>query len=342
VGGVRPGFLAWLAVSALACDLGSPAIEPGAGPALHVIEAHPADGDGVECAPGDPDCGVELNTQLRLRLDRVIRPESATRQAIRLYTGEPRNGGPFLSPEYDLLRGEVSYRTSFYLQPRALYRVELVEPEGARDDGLRAFDGAAIQPGPEPLDYSFLTRASLPAGSAAEAVADPTCDEIVALLSASCSSGSCHGGEHPAEGLSLADARGLRETAIGRVARQTELELSPGVAFSEPERFGAAMPIIDPRSPATSYLLYKLLIDPENLDACGAGCGRFLPLEEDRPCLAPDPAEIDRLRAWFVRGEPMPRAPGRDAELPGAFHPLGCAAMRALSRFIENGAACPD
>lgn len=338
----QPGFLGLLGVLVLGCDLGSPATDQGPGPALHVIEAEPADGAGVECAPGDPDCGVPLNTTLRFRFDRVIRPESATRQAIRLYTGEPRNGGPFLSPEYDLLRGEVSYRTSFYLQPRALYRVELVEPEGARDDGLRAFDGAGIRSGSDPIFYSFLTRESAPAAPAADRVVDaPSCAEIVALLSASCASGSCHGGEHPAEGLSLSDEAGLRRTAIGRVARQTELEMNPNLAFSEPDRFGAGMPIIDPRSPATSYLVYKLLLHPDNLEACGAVCGRFLPLEQDRPCLAPEAAEIERLRAWFVQGEPMPPEPAREAELPADPRPLGCAGVRAVSRFIQDGAACP-
>ncbi len=94
------------------------------------------------------------------------------------------------------------------------------------------------------------------------------------------------------------------------------------------------MPIIDPGRPDNSYLLYKLIVRPENyrrsaddLDLCGSEYR----VAEDETCLPPSEPERVRLREWFVRGEPMP--------LTGPDIALDRERLQAIQRFIEPGLA---
>jgi hypothetical protein len=73
------------------------------------------------------------------------------------------------------------------------------------------------------------------------------------------------------------------------------------------------MPLIDAGSPGNSYLLYKLLIAPAYA-------------ESD---LGPAADELERLRASFVVGLPMPPAGGQ---------PVPPDALVALSEWIAAGA----
>jgi hypothetical protein len=89
------------------------------------------------------------------------------------------------------------------------------------------------------------------------------------------------------------------------------------------------MPIIDPDRPENSYLMYKLLLRPEAyLPGGPSDC------TEPGSCVPPDPEELDRLREWFVRGEPMPEAP------PGESF-VDHEALATLQAFIAAGASCP-
>jgi hypothetical protein len=110
------------------------------------------------------------------------------------------------------------------------------------------------------------------------------------------------------------------------------------------------MPIIDPKNPANSYLLYKLLRQPKNFEPCTAGASSplcdgdqddpcvtnypLIPLA-DGECLQPSADESTRLREWFVRGDPMPLQRGleRSVRISG---------LRAVSAFIAAGADCSE
>lgn len=130
-------------------------------------------------------------------------------------------------------------------------------------------------------------------------------------------------------GLRLDSAAGLRDTAIRRVARQTEVGPVAGRPLVNPPRFGAQMPIIDPRSPANSYLLYKLLQNEESFLLEGSSCDTAYSAELPRgACPPPSPEESLRLREWFVRGDPMPP----DGALPSR------RALRVIEAFIREGA----
>lgn len=296
------------------CDLGPRADERAEGPPLHVMEAFPPDGAGFECE-GDAPCGVPTNPTIRLRFDRFLLPATAIRQSLSFFTGAVTNPAlpasntrPELTPVHDPSERTVRYHlpAGFNLQPFTLYTFELPIANEAQPFGFRAFDGAALE-GERALRFSFFTGE----GPAPEApnVEAPSCDEALALF-APCADAGCHGGSDPSVppsmGLVLDSWEGLARTALDRPAHQTEIGASIGLTDQAPERFGANMPIIDPGRPDNSYLLYKLLLAPEAYRPGERGCPK-----DDR-CDTPDQAELDRLAAWFVRGEAMPLV-NRDA-----------------------------
>ncbi|HKY39597.1 MAG TPA: Ig-like domain-containing protein [Polyangiaceae bacterium] len=345
-----------------ACDVSEPDPPRALGPDVRLLAIYPENGEGTECAPhADDACGVPVNATLTLRFDRFLNPASVNRQAIRVFTGNPADSPtiPF-DVNYDPLERVVEFRmpSGYGFVPRALYQIELVVPEGPDDFGIRAFDGAPLAEGDVPLAMSFLTSRvaeQLPVASV------PSCEEIVRDVLADASLGNCAGGEchhsspqHPLggapEGLWLDGRQNLRITAIGRVAHETEFGDSSGVPLQDSPRFGVQMPIIDPKSPGNSYLLYKLLRDPKNFEPCAderlspvcstpadpsVSSYDKLPLGE-LPTLVPPAEESIRLREWFVRGEVMPFPRGNLAS------GVSLQGLRAITAFIAAGADCSE
>jgi hypothetical protein len=289
-----------------------------------------------------------------------LNPASVNRQAIRVFTGDPEQSPsiPF-DVHYDPLERVVEFRmpSGYSFVPSALYEIQLVVPATADDFGIRAFDGAPLGAGDVPLELSFVTSRvaeELPVSPV------PTCEQIVqdvlvdAELNSGCASSTCHhSGPHmlggAPEGLWLDGRQNLRITAIGRVAHQTELGDSSGVPLQDSPRFGVQMPLIDPKNPGNSFLLYKLIRNPKNFEPCldpelspvcatsadpGVSVYDKLPLAESESIL-PTADESARLREWFVRGEamPFPRGDFRGVTLQG---------LRAISAFIAAGADCSE
>jgi len=235
-----------------------------------------------------------------------------------------------LSPRYDPASRSVNYAfpEGFLLEPHVLYTVVLPIYTEEAPYGFRAFDGAALE-GTEPLQFVFFTGSGSSSLPPPEPIT-PSCDEIQQFFEADCA--SCHGDRAsepaPRMGLSLAGWDAIRATAIGKVAHETDVADTTGVTNQAAPRFGVNMPIIDPERPDNSYLLYKLLLNEE----------AYLPSDEDDclppvVCEAPDPAELQRLRAWFLRGSAMPASPGPI--------PVRHAEVAMLETFIEAGAPCP-
>jgi hypothetical protein len=297
----------------------------------------PARGGGLDCAPDDVACGVPRNPKFEFRFDRFLRPDSAIRQALTVYTGSPSNVVPSsnrlpeMTPEYDVVERVVRFSLpdGVLLHQNAVYTLELSVPNEETDFGFRAFDGAPLAP-ETPVVLSFGTSNQVEPPFPDPPA--PSCDELVTLLS-SCSSSACHGGPSPRMGLDLTSGAAIRRTAIGRVARQTEVADSTGVALQDPARMGAAMPIIDPHRPDNSYLLYKILIAAEHHSAPDECESEFLAPVDPELCTGPSHEEIERLRDGFVRGEPMPH--------PSSAGSLEREQVRRVSRFIRAGALCP-
>ncbi|HEX6764472.1 MAG TPA: hypothetical protein VF103_03320, partial [Polyangiaceae bacterium] len=176
-----------------------------------------------------------------------------------------------------------------------------------------------------------------------------TCFGMVRTMNDHCDSAGCHttkeaNGE-PATlgammGLDLSDANGLVLTAIGRVAHQTETGPATGTPLQNPDRFGVAMPRIDPGRPDNSYLMYKLVVSPENYfrqsdtpDLCRTSHRAAV---DPVACVPATADENERLRAWFLRGVGMPRAV---EENPPIW--LVRSELRLVESWIRAGAPCP-
>lgn len=327
----------------LGCDLGERATDWPHGPPLRLLSSSPRDGEGASCPIEDTSCGFPIDAPIRLRFNRVLLPSSVNREVIRVYTGTPSNPAPYLTPRYDVLAGELVFRFTRPLQRKALYQVELLDATSA-GVGLKAFDGAALEASGGAIRWSFVTSGERQTLAVSPSVGrEPTCDDVLRRLQPSCASGCCHGGSEPAMGLRLDAREALFQTAVGMVAHQTETGNTLGIPFENPVRFGTAMPLIHPGSVENSYLMYKLLLAPENLRPCESGCEEFMDASWADDCRPPSDAERIRLREWFVPGEPMPFRPASlAAECEGVsrFDPLDCQSVRVLSRWVEQGARC--
>ncbi|WP_437593166.1 hypothetical protein [Sorangium sp. So ce1000] len=246
-----------------------------------------------------------------------------------------------LAPTYNPVQREVIFRQiegMTGLVPGTRYALTVLKPaDEAAPSGIRAFDGAPLgsstriefsvaatnppQAMPErPPSGDFFCQRDLECVAATadcqgDPPKDPTCTACVrgaAYQLFACI--GCHSDGSAAEGLNLNVGpptfnriEPLLETAIGRAAHQTQMGEKAHVAEASPERFGRAMPLIDPGNPGNSYLLYKILIGQSAFD----------------PSLPADAAEklreeTERLQAAFVVGMPMPPPPSN----PGFwFHP---------------------
>ena len=329
---------------------------------MHLIGIYPPGGCGV----GDSvDCTVPTNVTLAFRFDRFLNPATVSRQALRLYSGDPSvaPAPPPFEVAYDPIERVVEYRmpSGYALQPATLYELELIA-DGPESSGIRAFDGAPLSEGDIPLRGVFVTGDDQVAPPDEPA---PKCDEIVGNAEAvlnTCSGGACHQkGENVVGELAVGDAphslwldtpSHFSLTAVNRIAHQTETgDQSGGVASERGPRFGVRMALVDPHNPGGSYLMYKLLRNLGNFEPCPASASSpicataadpgesvhaLLPLPKGE-LITPPVDELERLHEWFVRGDPMPR-PRADAR-PLSIHLQG---LRAVSRFIASGANCSE
>lgn len=266
-------------------------------------------------------------------------PYTAVRQSIGISAGSP-----FLLPSYDLFTRTVTYDLGANFHPSLLFRLSLPVAEARGAAGFRAYDGAPLDAARTPELITFMTSSFTVPPEPVPPFSEPSCAVVTELLASRCASACCHGGDQPILGLSLESAERIHATAIRRVARQTEKGNVAGVAYRNAERFGLHMPIIDPASAPTSYLVYKLLVHERNLEPCSGPSCPFDDLPGARNCSPLEADEVERMKDWFVTGEAMPIV--RETEqtygcAPVDPRPLDCGSMRAIERWIENGALCP-
>jgi hypothetical protein len=279
--------------------------------------------------------GVLTTSSIALRFDRFIDPISATRQAICLqptlrpaHSYRDCSGTDFLQPAYDPVWREVVFHQAegARLSAQTTYQLTVFTAPNDQSLGFAAFDGA-------PLDgdttFELTTLAEDPPGAKDElpVKGDRFCGDAACLggckdvaCAAACPpgaaavlSGCAHAGCHssstddrgvalgPAMGLDLSSPDGIAGTALAHVAHEAQTGEHAARAETRPQRFGRAMPIVDPGNPGNSYLLYKQLVG-DDYAASPASPGRD---------------EIARLRNTVVVGMPMPAPPGRWVGLQG-------------------------
>jgi hypothetical protein len=299
---------------------------------------------------------VPTNVAIELRFDRFLLP-SGLNWGLSLYTGNPPANGVAMQAQYDMIERVAVYRPTRQLEPNTLYTAELVSYANP-GQGFWAFDHAPLEEADVPLRFSFSTGGGARIEPAPVAAALDTCETISDGPLDSCA--SCHvtksgaqttpPSNFPPMGLDLSSSRGLYYTAIRQVAHQTEIgNRAIGEGLESPPRFGVQMDIVDPGSPATSYLMYKLLRKAENFGPVMAEGDRpscvtgYHPPVSDLDCQPPPEDERVRLREWWVLGDPMPKdGTSSMGEL------IASATTREnlvrISAWIASGASCahPD
>jgi hypothetical protein len=303
-------------------------VSASAGPPVHVVWTEPAP-EATGISPGAP---------IRFQLDRMLAPDTAVRQSICVTSasvgsrdaGFTRCTGAVLAPQYDPVDRVATFELTSPLSPSTRYNAVLLRPESDNDpNGVRAIDGAVLE---ESFVLPFWT------GSGTTPAVQPRrsvgfCDDLgpFAILRGCAAGGSCHGAG-PVSGPPPYGAAFLLDTPDGGLATAVRSLVERGTVATEtatgpdparPQRrifgpFAENMPYIDPKNPANSYLLYKLMIGMDEQTA--------------PPLLPPEPGERERLRAR-IHGAPMP---------PGATTPRSWA--ETLSAWIAGGAEaepCP-
>lgn len=329
-----------LSAAASACNLGEREVEPTMGPRPIIVAVTPTPGEGVGCG-ADPLCGVPINAVVQLRFDRYLQPSTATRQSVRLYAGNPEQQ-EFLQPDYDLVERVLALTPLKPLKPDTVYTLELLSPADEEDEtkaedapGFRAFDGAPLGAGPVPSVFVFKTRAAPAPGPLPPSPPTPDCRAALALFREGCAERGCHSPatcdaglcSYPAMNLDLATVAGL-EAAIRVTARETARAPSATAAANTEPRFGLAMPVLEPGRAANSYLLYKVVANPESY-VTGSGAPAPSVWQVPAPAgIAPPPAELERLHDWFLELDAMPQ--------PGAH--VTADDMRLLQAWLGAGA----
>ena len=146
---------------------------------------------------------------------------------------------------------------------------------------------AMDEPLPSPERYCAATRCFDDCGgdesceqSCQPLCIEPTCyrkgavhRQMGRFLFGPCASAGCHGsgvsfGNNSdmltSASLDLSSSLGVAQTAIGQTAHGSQQGEASVQDDQSPERFGRAMPLIDPHNPGNSYLLYKLIIHQLN------------------------------------------------------------------------------
>jgi hypothetical protein len=325
-----------------ACDRGLDPIEPPGSPNVHVVWHYPAN-EAID---------VATRTSIRVQFDRFLAPDSAVRQALCLTPQtvgaevEPGCIGGLL-PQYDPVDRVAVWLLPGYLAPDTRYNVRVIAPKNNVDpNGIRAFDGAPLdgaltfafrtaagahaQPADPRRDISLCTpSAALDCpradGACGIPIPDSGAQAAPAGLLSSCAgaSANCHaqgapGGPGPrGSGLSLSLDGIRRIVESSQIATETATEPDPAAAHRSPAGFfGWNMPYVDRNRPASSYLVYKLVLaDPSN--CVGDADVQADPIVCAKPGMPPatDAGAPSAIDPWIADAEWRPPAPGERARL---------------------------
>jgi hypothetical protein len=284
------------------------------------------------------DSALNPKGSVHVAFNRFLNPYSVIRQSIAL---RDAFGFSVEAPlvEYDPVLRTMTLRdpgAREWLKDNQFYSITLGIPEGnAELGGVRSVDGAPLAT-KTVRKSSFFVRSSATLAPVAGQI--EYCRDIAPVLNAKCSGGSCHGsstqGDYrstAAMGLVLDSAAGIADATV-RLARGTNNGGRPNAAAPALRDFGRDMRLIDPSSPATSWIMYKVLIGNYGLEPVPrpAGCSEPLTLPPVlfASSLDAGDAERARLRAT-VQGNPMP---------PGRGYAVTFDEARRLSEWIRQGA----
>lgn len=222
---------------------------------------------------------MPVDGAIQFQVDRYLVPLSVSRQALQLQDAAGMPLETSLQPNviYDPIARTITLTrpstagdvNANWLLPDQVYKVQFASA------GLRALDGAGLRTD-QPLVFAIRVGPAITdptkVRSLQESVGEPDgvsfCDDVLPIFAAKCAyQGGCHSTTDrdptQAAGLVLDTADGLARTAkSGRPANGSNTGASRGLAPSEPIGFGHDMPIVQPGSPANSWLMYKIELAP--------------------------------------------------------------------------------
>lgn len=212
---------------------------------------------------------------IQISFDRYLLPSTALRQSVILRDASDQVLSRELAP---LVQYDPIARTITLANPRApepwltegqAYKIELpIPPEGSEIGGLRAIDGATLDPNQERVITFFVGP------PANEPPLEPIrfCRDVLPIFEHKCNGTACHGpspGDFYARaaGLHLDTAEGIRMTAINRVAQGANTSGRATPPEETNRVFGINMPIVKVNAdgsgdPGNSWLLYKVELAP--------------------------------------------------------------------------------
>ncbi len=325
------------------CDAFTQRDDTAVGPPIHVVGANVGIGKDL------PRNGV-----IQIAFDRFLNPQWVTRQSVAL---RDEFGGAPDSPiiQYDPVTRVVTLSNPNpgqpWLEADQFYEVLFPSPVEAGDFGLRAIDGATIDPSTGPIGFRVSARLSvLPVPPKIDFCSDVMPIFRTVQLDTStgksnqgrCSNGACHGVQQQgvldtAQGLVLNTEDGIRFTAIGVVANETNTTALAGQPLPPQNNFPVGMPIIDPGNPGDSYLMYKLLRADPTDDPGDAGA---LPYTACKPTTPPFDYGPGGLAPDDERARLASQVPGR--RMPWGNPSLTLDELERVQLWITQGAQVDD
>lgn len=273
---------------------------------------------------------------IELVFDRLLNPASVTRQTISLRDAFGRGvDSPIVTydPALRLVRiSNPNPQGGAWLLPDQPYEIVLGVPSDAGETFvLRAIDGAQLDMSiTSRRQLAFLTKAAtLQSRRTTLEFCRDVYPTFVKYCAAGChASGQAHG---PAAGLVLDTSEGVWRTAIGQVAKQANTGARAGIPGPPPAVFGVDVALVDPGSPGTSWLLYKMMMQPEHRPLGWTCAGQRPPAQLVTDVKAEDLPPKERARlSDLMTGQSMPP--------PGSLITPSLDEIERVSEWIAQGA----
>jgi len=228
-----------------------------------------------------------------------------------------------------------------WLQVNQFYEIFFPTPEEAGDFGLRAIDGATMDPATRPIGFMVTGPAGVPAPPKIDFCADvmPIFRVPIPVQGSTApqrgACADCHNASPDAGlmGLVLDSEDGIGRTAIGVVASEANGTALASQPLAPQNVFPAGMPILDPGNPGDSFLMYKLLAYG---DAASAGP---IPYTACRPTTPP----FDYGPGALATADEAQRLGDRvGTRMPWLRSPLTIDELERIRLWITQGAEVDD
>jgi hypothetical protein len=289
---------------------------------------------------------VVLQPLVVLQFDRILSRGSVARANYAIVSGTSKDLS-FKQIRVDPVERAVIFSLEEALLPSVEYKLVIRAAE-READRLAAYDGTPFE---GTYTIAFDTRPSSTPAEAETDIDPGGADPCGALkiLQGSCAGARCHGetvagDAAPAMGLSFASNAAIQATALGKAASEVQSAAGPRVGSSGAP-FPYGMQLIAPNDSASSFLLYKILMDTNLRDSKLLGPGDAYPINTaaQAPLTPQRMKEVGAELSRVIPGAPMPHPslPPDDELSLSPYEPLTLANVRLLRAWIDRGApAC--